>query len=343
MQELTLLRHDHLPQAQRMDGTRSRARDLSGGRQSGSGRPPCPARRQPPPRRRRRCTAARRISMPRIERLWKALRRARSRAERRSARHRTSRQSGATRSFSRASPRRRDHRRRRRDARFRFRRRSRDSSRRWTDGAARTACSSPGRAGSRSRRCRLVRAYGMISSLSMPTSGLSTGTSERAPRSRHVAQRLRRHLPEALAGDERLAPSSRAMRDAIRIIMRRYSTTRSGRGAKRTISALKVAEGHHRELLASCPRGEHGRETPRLVAARCRQVRNAVEVQRIDAAPAAHHAQPRDGRIDASRQQQQHASPGRDRQAAAALDLAIERQVDRARHHVARRSPYRGA
>ena len=65
-------------------------------------------------------------------------------------------------------------------------------------------------------------ASAVISSLSMPTSGRSTGIAHDAVDRRQVLERLRRDLADDLAGDERLrAIAPRAIASAIRIISRR--------------------------------------------------------------------------------------------------------------------------
>ena len=146
----------------------------------------------------------------------------------------------------------------------------------------------------------------------------------------HVLERLRRHLPEALARHEhaRRRSSARAPRRSAASCAGR--ARRGGCAARRaTISLWISPNGTTQRSRAQLIAREVRDQIVRLVDARAARVGRAAEVHEVDAAPALHHAIGRDRRVDAARHETRHAAADRDRQPARARPLAA-RHVRRA-------------
>ena len=105
---------------------------------------------------------------------------------------------------------------------------------------------------------------------------------------------------------------------------------------------LQLPEGHEHHVRPELVRGEHAHQLPHLVDRGARGERLAVEVHEGGVAAATDHPRRRHRRVDAARQQDQHA-PGRPHRQAAGARLLVEVVVGppAARSRPRRRTPDR--
>src|SRR5262249_9131141 len=123
-----------------------------------------------------------------------------------------------------------------------------------------------------------------------------------------VAEGLGRDLSQALARDERLRPvaARQHLRDADHHPPVEDDPERSR--DRRNDLALHLAERHQKEGRLELPLRELPHELPGLLLARAVEEGHAVEVDEVDAAPAAHHAPGGYRRVDATREESEDVS-----------------------------------
>ncbi len=142
---------------------------------------------------------------------------------------------------------------------------------------------------------------------------------------RQVVERLRGHLPQALAGDEgeRARVAGQALRDADHQPAVDHDAER--RRHRQHDFPLDLTEGHDEQARVVLPLGQPRHELARLAAREIRQVGRAVEVHEDHAAAAPHQAPRGHRRVDAAREQGRHRAAGAHRQAArAGLRIAVD-------------------
>src|SRR3989454_12353917 len=119
------------------------------------------------------------------------------------------------------------------------------------------------------------------------------------------SERLRGHLPEAVARDQRLGarPARQRLRDAEHHASVEDDAERASHGGHDL--PLHLAERHQVEVRLEPPGGEQPPELARLLLARAVEEGHAVEVDEIDAAAPPHHAPGRDRRGAAAPEERQ--------------------------------------
>jgi len=127
---------------------------------------------------------------------------------------------------------------------------------------------------------------------------------------RHVLERLRRHLADHLAGDERAR--MRLAREALGDAQHQPPVDHHAqRGRHREDDLLlQLAERDEHEPRAQLVLGQKRRDLAHLLLRRARQNRIAVEMNQQHRAAAAHHPVRGDRRVDARREQARDAPAG---------------------------------
>jgi hypothetical protein len=131
-----------------------------------------------------------------------------------------------------------------------------------------------------------------------------------------VCERLRRHLAQALAGDQRgrARVPGQALRDADHEAAVDHHPGR--RGHREHDLALDLPEWHQEQAREVLPLGEAGHQLAHLAAREVREVRGAVEVHEDHPAAALHEPPRRHRGVDAARDQRGHRAARAHRQSA---------------------------
>ena len=172
-------------------------------------------------------------------------------------------------------------------------------------------------------------ASAVISSLSIPMSGRSTGIVDDVVDRREVLERLRRDLADDFPGHQRLrAVLARDLLGDPHHQPAVDDDPQRRRHAQRDL-LLDLAERHQEQPRMELEPGEQPRELARLLLRRARQDRVAVEVHEQDPAAAPHQPPRGDRRVDAAGEQARDAAADAHRQAAGPAFLAevVERLV----------------